>query len=79
MPPHSEGQKSDLLAGDRRVLGIVSRPAGLWVDALEGVLVDERLAGDEIDAVVGLLQHPQIAVACRVHERVDRLPVVLHS
>jgi hypothetical protein len=57
---------------------IVGRAPGLRIEALEGVLIDEWLAGDEVDPVIGLLQHPQIAVSRWMYQGVDHLAVVLH-
>src|SRR5262249_43727329 len=61
-----------LLAGPRLAVEVDVRAAGLGVEALEYILLYERLAVDEVDLVGGPLKHPQIAVTGDVDETLDR-------
>src|SRR2546426_6761025 len=65
------------LAGLWNPVSIVVGTAGLRIDALEHVLLDVRGGGDEPDPISAPLQQVQIAVARRVHQSLDRAPVLL--
>ena len=56
----------------------VRGPAGSGIDALERVLSDVRLGGDERDLVPASLEQPQVSVASWMHQSLDRPPVPLH-
>ena len=65
------------LAGAGLVFLGHDRMAGLRVQAGECVVIDEGLAGDEVDRPRGAFQHPQIPVARHIDQALDGLPVVL--
>src|SRR6185437_15023303 len=67
----------DALADRRLVLGIDGELAGLWVERLPHIAVDEGPAGDEADLVGAALEHPEDRVAAGMYERLDGLVALL--
>src|SRR5579862_6891802 len=50
---------------------VVRRTAGFRIEAGDHVVLDEGFAVDEVNAVGLALEHPQIAVAARMHEALE--------
>ena len=59
LPPCASGQNSARLAGAGLVRGIDVGPAGHRIEAPEHVLVDVRLAFDELDRAGAALEKPE--------------------
>jgi hypothetical protein len=62
----------DHLAGSRLVGQVDVRASGYRVEALEHVLLDERLALDEVDPARGPLEKIEVAVTADVDQPGDR-------
>ena len=75
LPPCEPGQNSALLPVPGLRAGSTSGRPVFGIEATEDVLVDVRLAVDELDRAVRALEEPQIAVARDVDESLDRASV----
>src|SRR5262249_20693923 len=65
------------LVRHRFVLEIDIRTTGLRIETLENVLIDERLAFDELDRSRAALEEPDVTIARAVDQAFDRAAVAL--
>ena len=65
------------LADDRLVVRVDDRPAGLGLDAFPDIGINERPAGDIVDAVRLALEHPEDRVAAGMNQALERAAIPL--
>ena len=77
MPPQSEGQNSIRLPSAGLWSRIDNRLAGLGIDPLPDIGLDEIPAGYIVDLVRLALQHPEDRIASGMDQALDRAAVAL--